>query len=64
MSATLLDGIALAVWLELSNAEQKSYKDKKAKIIEQMGPMQFTSMDNFTTAAFSQENPSPCLCMN
>ena len=44
---TLLEGEALAVWLELSEAEQKSYKDAKAKIIERMGPMQFTSMDNF-----------------
>ena len=31
---TLLEGEALAVWLELSEAEQKSYKDAKAKIIE------------------------------
>ena len=42
-----LKGEALTVWLELSKAEQKSYKEAKAKIIEQMGPMKFTSMDNF-----------------
>ena len=29
---TLLEREALAVWLELSEAEQKSYKDAKAKI--------------------------------
>ena len=44
---TLLEGEALAVWLELSEAEQKSYKDAKAKILERMGPVQFVSMDNF-----------------
>ena len=44
---TLLEGEALAVWLELSKAEQKRYKDAKAKLIERMGPMQFTSMDDF-----------------
>ena len=44
---TLLEGEALAVWLELSEAEQKSYKGAKAKMIVRMGPMQFTSMDDF-----------------
>ena len=44
---TLLEGEALAVWLELSKTEQKAYSDAKAKIIQRMGPMQFTSMDNF-----------------
>ena len=44
---TLLEGEALAVWLELSDDEQKSYKDAKAKIMERMGPVQFVSMDNF-----------------
>jgi len=29
-----LEGEALAVWLELSEAKQKSYKDPKPKIIE------------------------------
>ena len=32
--STLLEGEALAVWLELNDDEQKSYKDAKAKIIE------------------------------
>jgi len=41
---TLLEGEVLAVWLELSEAEQKSYKDTKAKMIDRMGP---TSMDDF-----------------
>ena len=30
----LLEGEALAVWLELNKDKQKSYKDAKAKIIE------------------------------
>jgi len=41
---TLFERKVLAMWLELSKAKQKSYKDAKAKI---MGPMQFISMDNF-----------------
>ena len=44
---TLLEGEALAVWLELNKDEQKSYKDVKAKIIEQMSPVQFVSIDGF-----------------
>ena len=44
---TLLEGEALAVWLELSDDKQKSYKDAKAKIMERMGPVQFVLMDNF-----------------
>ena len=44
---TLLEGEALAVWLELSEDEKKSYKDAKTKILERMSPMQFVSMDNF-----------------
>ena len=31
---TLLEGEALAVWLELSEAEKKSHKDANAKILE------------------------------
>lgn len=44
---TLLEGEALAVWLELSEDEKKIYKDAKAKILERMGPVQFVSMDDF-----------------
>ena len=43
----LLEGEALAVWLELSEAKQKDYKVAKAKMLEQMGPVQFISMDDF-----------------
>ena len=41
---TLLEGEALAAWLELSEAKQKEYKDAKAKMLERM---QFVSMDDF-----------------
>ena len=44
---TLLEGEALAVWLELNEDEQKSYEDAKAKIIERMNPVQFVSIDDF-----------------
>ena len=44
---TLLEGEALAVWLELSEDEQKDYKVAKAKILERMGPVQFILMDDF-----------------
>ena len=43
----LLEGKALAVWLELNQGEQKSYKNAKAKIIEEMSPVQFVSIDGF-----------------
>ena len=44
---TLLEGEALATWLELSEEQKASYSDAKAKMIERLGPMQFVSMDDF-----------------
>ena len=44
---TLLEGEALATWLELSEEQKASYTDAKAKMIERLGPMQFVSMDDF-----------------
>ena len=44
---TLLEGEALAVWLELTPAEQKEYKAAKEKIIGRMGPVSFVSLDDF-----------------
>ena len=43
----LLEGEALAVWLELNEDEQKSYKGAKAKKIERMSLVQFVSIDDF-----------------
>ena len=44
---TLLEGEALAVWLELNEDKQKSYKDAKARIIIRMSPVQFVLIDDF-----------------
>ena len=44
---TLLEGEALATWLELSEEQKASYSGAKAKMIERLGPMQFVSMDDF-----------------
>ena len=44
---TLLEGEALATWLELSEEQKASYTDAKAKMIERLGPMQFVSMIDF-----------------
>ena len=44
---TLLEGEALAVWLELSEETQKSYADAKQKIIDRLSPMNFILLDDF-----------------
>ena len=44
---TLLEGEALAVWLELSDAEQKDYKAAKKQMIAKMSPMGFASLEDF-----------------
>ena len=44
---TLLEGEALAVWLELSAEQQASYDAAKAKITKAMVPAQFVSLDDF-----------------
>ena len=44
---TLLEGEALATWLELSEEQKASYSGAKAKMIERLGLMQFVSMDDF-----------------
>ena len=44
---TLLEGEALAVWLELSAEQQASYDAAKAKITKAMAPVQFVSLDDF-----------------
>ena len=44
---TLLEGEALAIWLELTTEEKGSYATSKAKIIAQMVPVQFVSLDKF-----------------
>ena len=44
---TLLEGEALAIWLELSEDEQATYATAKASIVKAMMPMVFVSMDEF-----------------
>ena len=44
---TLLEGEALAVWLELSTEQQASYDTAKAKIVKAMAPVRFVSLDDF-----------------
>ena len=44
---TLLEGEALAVYLDLSEDEKKDYKVARQKLIDRLGPMKFTSLDEF-----------------
>ena len=44
---TLLEGEALASWLELTEEEQKSYEESKKKIVAKMTPAEFVSLDEF-----------------
>ena len=44
---TLLEGEALATWIELSEDEQEDYGAAKQKMIERMVPASFVSMDGF-----------------
>ena len=44
---TLLEGEALAIWLELTEDEQKNYETTKKKIIDAIMPMSFISLDTF-----------------
>ena len=46
---TLLEGEALAVWLDLSEDDQKNYGTAKGKILERMSPASFVSLDHFHT---------------
>ena len=44
---TLLEGEALAVWLELSEEEQGNYASAKGVLVRTMMPMEFVSLDDF-----------------
>jgi len=44
---TLLEGEALAVWVELTGDEQKDYTATKKKIIDAIKPMSFVSLEDF-----------------
>ena len=51
---TLLEGEALAVWLELSTEQQANYETAKAKIIKAMVPVRFVSLDDFRARKLQQ----------
>ena len=44
---TLLEGEALAIWLELTEEQQTEYETAKGKVIGTMMPMEFVSLDEF-----------------
>ena len=60
---TLLEGEALAVWLELME-EQKDYNGTKKKIIEAIMPMRFVSLQDFHQRALLPGNYSLCVSIN
>ena len=42
-----MEGEALAIWLELTEAEKANYQDSKGKLIAQMAPVKFVSLEDF-----------------
>ena len=44
---TLLEGEALASWLELSDEQQADYKVTKEQLITKMAPNEFVSLEEF-----------------
>ena len=44
---TILEGEVLAVWLELTNAQQEDYAEAKKAMEKAIMPMNFVSLDNF-----------------
>ena len=54
---TLLEGEALAVWLELTAEEQKDYSATKRKIIDAIKPMSFISLDDFHKRVLRPQEP-------
>ena len=43
----LLEGEALAVWLELTNAQQEDYAEAKKVMEKAIMPINFVSLDDF-----------------
>ena len=54
---TLLEGEALAVWLELTDAEQGDYETAKRKLIAKLKPAEFVSLDEFHSRKLRPEEP-------
>ena len=56
---TLLEGEALAIWLELTTEEKANYATSKAKIIAGMAPVRFVSLDDFRAQRLNPGEPLP-----
>ena len=54
---TLLEGEALAVWLDLTDDERKDYAVTKQKIVDAFKPMSFISLDDFHKCVWRPEEP-------
>ncbi|KAL5481615.1 hypothetical protein EMCRGX_G021810 [Ephydatia muelleri] len=61
---TLLEGEALATWMELSEDEQGDYGAAKQKMIERMVPASFVSWTDFSSADFDREKHYHCTFTN
>ena len=57
---TLLEGEALAVWLDLNADERKTYDVAKKRLIETLMPMGFTMLNRFQTRQL--QSGEPCWC--
>jgi len=56
---TLLEGEALAIWLELSDDKQKTYDTAKKAIIDGFMPIVFTSLEEFHQHKLHVEQKQP-----
>ena len=60
---TLLEGEALAVWLELSEEQQSDYKQAKEKITDKLAPLKFEALDKFHKCRLQYDQRKPYLCL-
>ena len=56
---TLLEGEALASWLELTEEEQADFKTLKKKLIAKMAPLPFTALEEFHARNLRPGEPLP-----
>ena len=56
---TLLEGEALASWLELTEEEQADFKTLKKKLIAKMAPLPFTALEEFHARKLRPGEPLP-----
>ena len=56
---TLLEGEALAVWMELTEDQQKSYATAKKEMVAKMAPVGFVSLRTFIDTNCSPEKLYP-----